>query len=417
MRLLRKPLATLATCALMSVLAPSARSAELGGFDLAGSGFLTLTAGKMLGGTKGEASGYKKPFFVADYGQAGVYEGGSGVQWKPDSKLGLQGTATFPDRCLSVTGQVVSRGARDGRVNLEWLYGSYKLSDDFTIQAGRKRLPMFYYSDIQDVGFALPWTHLPPQLYGWEAINYTGINLAYRGQWGSWSGMMNVLAGSEAKKESAYWKIYRGKDNRTDIRWDDILGGDITLSRGWLETRLVYIQSKMQEKNVSGTWDGAGTPGANTYGQTAGTAPQAGYPSPAGSQRIFGIAVNADYNNFLLRSEFIYIDHKKSMGYKDFAQILGIGYRLGRFTPMVTVSNYRAQAILSAGANPDGQEAHRTTSLTLRYDLDTTSALKMQYDSQKDRSGPDYTLDGSGRVPSNRFGDARLLTVAYDLVF
>lgn len=413
----RKLRTALGVGAMLSLLMPPAHCIEVGGLTLAGSGFLTLGIGKMLGGTQGEASDYRKPLFVSDYAQAGVYDGSGGWQWKPDSKLGLQGTATFPDRRLSVTGQVVSRGARDGRANLEWLYASYKLNENLTLQAGRKRIPMFYYSDIQDVGFALPWTHLPPQLYGWEAVNYNGVNLAYLGQWGEWSSTMNLLAGSEKKRESGYWKIYRGKHNRTDVKWENIVGGDLALSRGWLETRLVYIQSKTRERNVSGTWDGAAAPGAATYGQLPDNEPDPDYKSPAGSQRIFGLTVNVDYRDWLLRSEFIHIDHSKSMAYKDFAQILGVGYRLGKLTPMLTVANYRSQAILSQGADPDGQEAHRTTSLSLRYDLSTSSALKVQYDHQKDRSGPNYTLDGSLRVPSNRFGDARLLTVAYDLVF
>lgn len=406
------PLAVALTSALSLFTAP-AQAVELGGIDFTGSGFLTLAAGKMLGGSSnGRASDYERPIFVSDYAQAGIYDGRSGLQWAPDSKLGLQGIATFPDKRFSITGQVVARGAQDGKVNLEWLYASYKLNNQFTLQAGRKRIPMFYYSDTQDIGFALPWVHLPSQLYGWEAVNYNGVNLAYQGQWGEWSSAVNVLAGKESKKESGYWKVYRGKDNRTDIKWDDIIGGDITLSRDWLETRFVYIQSKMRQKNVSGSWDGALTPGADTYGQTLDTAPDSGYTSPAFRQQIYGLTVNIDYNNFLVRSEFIHINHNRDAGYKDFAQILGVGYRFGRWTPMITVANYRMQPILSSGADPDGYEAHRTTSYTLRYDLTTSSALKVQYDHQKDRGGSTNTMDGA-----NRLGDARLLTVAYDMVF
>lgn len=404
MFLRKMPLAAAVSVAL-GFITPLAHGMEIGGIDLAGSGFLTVGVGKMLGGSKGNASAYQRPLFVSDYAQAGVYDGNGGLQWQPDSKLGLQGTATLPDKRLSFTGQVVSRGARGGEANLEWLYASYKINDKFTVQAGRKRIPMFYYSEVQDVGFALPWTHLPPQLYGWEAVNYNGINLAYKDQWGEWSSAINLLAGSESKKESGYWKVYRGKRNRTDIKWDDILGGDITLTRDWLETRFVYIQSKMLEKNGSGTWD----PVLGIYDPAT---INANFSSPAGRQQIYGLTFNIDYGNFLARSEFITIDHAKAQGYKDFAQILAAGYRFGKWTPMVTVSNYRSQAIVSRGFDPAGQEAHRTTSLTLRYDLTTSSAVKVQYDDQKDRSGPNYTMESGGR-----FGNARLLTLTYDMVF
>lgn len=395
---------------------------DVDGIELAGSGFLTLATGRMLNGSTETASGYRKPFFAADYAQAGIYDGSSGLQWKPDSKLGLQGTATFPGQAWSVTGQLVARGARDGRVDLEWLYASYKLNGHFTVQAGRKRIPMFYYSDTQDVGFALPWAHLPSQLYGWEAVNYNGVNLSYQGQWGEWTGAMDLLAGSESRKETGYWKIYRGKRNRTDIKWEDIVGGDIALTRDWLETRFVYLQSKMRSRNVNGIWDGALTPGARTYGQdpSGDTAADPGFGNPAGNQKIYGLTFNVDYRNFLVRSEIIYIDHRQSMGYKDHAFIVGAGYRFGRLTPMVTVADYRSQAITAAGAASDAQEATRTTSLVLRYDLTPSSDIKVQFDSQKDRSGPHYTLDQIGlgtSVPGNRYGNSRLLTLAYDMIF
>lgn len=387
----------------------AAHGVEAGGIEFTGSGFMSVVAGKMLGGTRGgEASDYARPIFVSDYAQGGIYDGRGGLQWSPDSKLGLQGTATLPDKRLSFTGQVVSRGARDGQVNLEWLYASYKLDENFTLQAGRKRIPMFYYSDTQDIGLALPWTHLPSQLYGWEAVNYNGVNLTYRGQWGGWSSSVNVLAGGESMKDTGYDKVYFGRKSRTDVKWDNILGGDITLANDWLETRFVYIQSHTRRKVVDPYWD----PATDTYDPTTVTAD---YSSP-GRQQIYGVAVNIDYNNFLVRSEAIFIDHDRTTGYRDYAQILGVGYRLGKWTPMVTVSNYRYRPMVTATTDTNNYEAHRTTAFTLRYDLSPSSAIKAQYDYQRDLSGSTFTLDGSG-VATNRFGNARLLTVAYDMVF
>lgn len=382
-------------CALFA----GAGHADGGGIEWSGSGFLTLAAGKMLGGTRGSVAGHDCPCFVADYGQGGVYDGRSGLQWKPDSKFGLQGTGALPDQGLSLTAQVVARGARDGKVNLEWLYGSYQLDSNLTLQVGRKRLPMFYYSDIQDVGFTLPWTHLPEAVYGWEAVNYNGVNLLHRSQLGGWAATLNVLAGREHRQESGYWKIYNGPKNRTDIRWDSIVGGDLTLARAWFETRLVYIQSRTQERNVNGSWDAA------TQSYDPATI-QPDFP-PAARQKIFGAAFNADYRDWIVRTEFVHIT-RPGATFKDFAQTVAVGYRLGRWQPMATWSNYRADAVVDQGGRSDAQEAWTIGSLTLRYDLGLSSALKVQYDRQRSRSGPNY--------PTN-FGDARLLTISYDLVF
>ncbi len=377
-------------------LTPTVQAFEAGGVEFTGSGFLTLGVGKMLGGTRGAVMDRDCPCFTSDYAQAGVYDGRSSLQFKPDSKLGLQGSAKI-NNDLSFTAQIVSRGARDGDVNLEWLYGSYKINDNLTLQVGRKRLPMFYFSDTQDVGFALPWTHLPPQLYGWEAVNYNGINLAYRGQAGSWDITGNLLYGAESYKESGYYKIYYGKQNKTDVKWDAILGGDISFAKDWFEGRLVYIQSHTRSKSSSGYWDDT----TASY-----IDPDEGYTNRA-RQRIYGISANIDYNNFIVRGERIYID-RPTVEYKDHATILSAGYRLGKWTPLVTWSQYRGQANIANGGDTDGQEKHETMAYTLRYDLTTSSAVKVQYDVQTDKSGPNW---------SPNYGNARLLTLTYDMVF
>lgn len=402
-----KKLVQAVVAAALLVVAASSQAVEVGGVEFSGSGFLTLGVGKMVGGTRQNVNDFNCPCFAADYAQAGVYDGRSSLQWKPDSKLGLQGTAAFDNRRFSVTAQTVARGAQ-GKINLEWLYASFRINDQFTLQAGRKRLPMFYYSDTQDIGVALPWTHLPPQLYGWEAVNYNGVNLTYRGEWGAWSATSNLLAGNESKKDSGYWKIYNGRMNRTDIKWNNIVGADLTLSKDWLETRFVYIQSNNQSKNINGVWDAA------TQSYDPATI-STDYSTPA-KQQIYGITANVDYGNWLLRSEAIQINHPSTKtSWKDLAYIVGSGYRYGKWQPMVTWSRYLSVA--TNGADPTAQEGHYTIALTLRYDLSTSSALKVQYDMQHDKSGPNYHPNYNGANNSPAFGNANLLTAAYDMVF
>lgn len=379
-------------------VAANSNANEGTGIEYSGSGFMTLGVGKMLGGTRNNVSDYDCPCFIADYAQGGVYDGRSGLQWKPDSKIGVQGSATLNN--FSLTAQAVARGA-NSNVDIEWLYGSYKMNEKITFQLGRKRLPMFYYSDVQDVGVALPWTHLPPQLYGWEAVNYNGINVAYQDKFGGWTAAMNLLAGNETKKESGYWKVYYGRQNRTDVKWNNILGGDLLLSKDWFETRLVYIQSDTQTKNVNGTWDST-IPGYDpAFIDTDFT------PDPPYKQKIYGLTLKADYLNWLVHTEYIHIN-RPGASWKDYASIVGIGYRYEKWQPMVTWSKYWGSAVIAQGGDPTALEGHATIALTLRYDLTTSSALKAQYDSQRDQSGPNW---------SPNYGDSRLLTFTYDMVF
>ncbi len=364
---------------------------QLGGINFTGSGFLTLAAGKMLGGTSATVLDRNCPCFTSDYAQGSVYDESSALKFGPDSKLGLQGTANIIDSPFSATAQVVARGTENGRADVEWLYGNYNLSANTDIQLGRKRLPMFYYSDIQDVGFAMPWTHLPPQMYGWEVVNYNGANITHRDRWGEWAATMNMLAGNENVEDSGYWKVYNGQQSQSSVKWDHIFGGDLSLVRDWFEMRLVYIQS-----DTSRVITNSVTPVSDPF--LLGNVTQ---------QKIYSVAFNIDTNDWLARSEFLVID-RPGADFRDHAQLGAVGRRFGHWLLLATISEYRSEAIVSMGADPQGQEAHTDRALTLRYDLNDASDVKVQIDDQKDQGGINW---------SPRYGDAQLLTMAYDRVF
>lgn len=374
------------------------------GIRFSTSGFLTLTAGRVF---KGDApqnfSAYATPMFVTDYAQGGIYEN---RDWslKPGSKLGLQGTAIFSPQ-FSATGQVVSRGARKGQVNLEWIYGNYYIDDKLTLQFGRKRLPLFYYSETQDVGLTYPWAHLPPGQYGWEIVNYNGANLLYREKWGSWSSSMNLFAGSETRRDNPYQKIYNGRNTRTDSKWSRIFGADLALMRDWFEVRAAYIQSDIQDRFED---------------------PESAPPylfSPKAKQRIYALSFSIDHPRWVIRNEYLYTD-RKQVGDEFYSSLFGVGYRMGKFLPMVTFNRYRERltpgyanpAIADpAGIDPLAYEGFSTLAFSLRYDLTPTSAIKLQLDRWLDKNGPNFNLDANGiSVP---YGNARLFTISYDLIF
>jgi len=395
------PKILLQTIAWVCVFATANCNADEGsGIEYSGSGFLTIAAGKMLDGTSGNVGGYNCPCYVSDYAQAAIYDGRSGLQFGPDSKLGLQGSISIDHQRFSITAQAVSRGAEDGGVDLEWLYGSYKLNNKVTLNAGLQRIPMFYYSDAQDIGFALPWTHLPTWLYGWQAVNYQGASLRYQGQLGDWSAIATLFGGNEHNNDSGYWKVYgNGAQSVTNVNWTNILGGNLTLATGWFETRVVYMQSNTQDQAVS-----------NTYDFTNMSYDVAPTPAPVAKQQIYGLTLKADYQNWLLYDETIYINHP-GLTYTDFAQNISVGYRYEKWLPMITWGQYRG-SVVSVGVLPDAPpsvpNSQQTTSLSLRYDLTTSSDLKVQDDITSDHSDPGFTP---------LYGNSNLLTFAYDQVF
>lgn len=395
MRLLRTAMALV--CALA---APHLHAAETGGIEYSGSGFLTIAAGKMLGGTQGNVGGYNCPCYVSDYANAAIYDGRSRPQFGPDSKLGLQGSIFLADKRYSLTAQAVSRGAQNGAGDLEWLYLTYKPDNAITLHLGRQRLPLFYYSDSQDIGFALPWTHLPTWLYGWQVVNYDGGSMSYLGYLGDWSTNTNVWAGNEHRKNSGYWKVYgNGAQSITDVNWTNIVGANLTVSKDWFETRVVYMQSHTQDQPLSNTYDFT----AQTYSIPPATAPVA-------KQRIYGLAMKADYQNWLIYAEVITINHQ-GLTYTDYSQNLAVGYRYGSWLPMLTWGGYQGGVVNSGvlpGAPPTVKNTQQTWSASLRYDLTSDSDLKAEYDWTSDHSDPAFTP---------RYGGSRVLTIAYDRVF
>lgn len=263
---------------------------------------------------------------------------------------------------------------------------------------GRKRLPIFYYSDSQDVGFALPWTHLPPQVYGWEVVNYNGISLQHRDQWGAWDIDASVLVGNEHANDSGYWNVYNGQRSVTNVTWNNIVGGNLLLSKDWFETRLAYIQSETQ-RNTSGVWNSA------TQSYVAATDPFLN--GRATRQNIYTAAFNVDYANWLVASELLYID-RPGANFKDHASRISVTRRFDTCEITAGVSEYHGQAVIAMGGDPLGQESHVDRTLTAKYYLTPHSDLKAQLDAQHDRGGINWTP---------KYGDSRLLTLAYDRIF
>ena len=362
---------------------------EANGIEYSGSGFMTIAAGKTMGGPTGIVSGYNCPCVITDFAQAAVYTGQNSWQVRPDSKLGVQGSVSMDNKRLSLTTQVVARGASDGKGDLEWLYASYMLTDKITLQAGRQRLPMFYYSASQDIGLALPWTHLPVGPYGWEVVNYNGGSVRYKDQFGEWSSVANFFVGNEHVKDSLWWHTAFGPQSVTNVNWTNIAGTNLTLTKDWFEVRAVYIQNTIKDQQISNAWDSE----TMTYDY----APS---PIPVAKQQIYGLALKTDYQNWLFYGEAINLHHP-DLTFNEFGQNLAVGYRSGKWLPMLTWSRYQSFAM--PGGESYFNNDNTTHSASLRYDLTTSSDLKLEYDSV---IGHNYVYSG-----------ARLLTLAFDMVF
>jgi hypothetical protein len=344
--------------------------------DFSYNGFSTIAVGKTFSGASDPYLGFDCPCYVSNYLDVGVY--GNKLAFKPDSKVGLQGTAKISDD-LSFVGQVVFAGGNDFKPRIDWAYASYNVSNELTVQAGRKRLPLFAYSDSFDVGFSYPWVRPHGDLYGWQIVAYNGVNAMYKTKVKNVGVTANIWTGTETDKDNRMMnEIYYG--DRVDERWTNIVGGYLDLDMDIITMRAVAMTNKVDR------WVGEGaTRVVNKDGV---------------NQNFYGLSANMDYKNFVVRTELNrFVRPSVEDHYSIF--LLGVGYRFGDFLPMVTHARFKE----NFKTNPLDNEIHNTTSFSVRWDVKSGTAIKFQYDNFKDKSAFDFV------------GNSKTVAVSLDQVF
>lgn len=344
--------------------------------DFKVTGFVSVVGGKVI---SGDANGVpiaseKCPCYTADWGNAGVYR--DNFSLKPESRAGIQ-LNYKPTTDLSLVGQVVVRGT-DSTPNVQWAYGGYKFNKNWELQVGRKRIPLYYYSDFQDIGLSYPWVSTPPELYGWEVTNYNGASLRYNNSYGDLNVSASLFAGSETVKDPLYLSLY--SQGKSEVSWKKLIGGDIELSQGSLTVRGVFVQADARSQQFAEGLD-------DTAKLTA-----------------YGVAANLDLDQWFILTEFTQLkrDFKASgYNYKAPAFTLGAGVHLGEWTPFLNYAQYKET---SSDESLYAPQSYKRLSLTLKYDIDASSAVKAQVDRHTD-------------ITNNFGGNANVFRLSYDRVF
>ena len=374
--------------------------------DFSFSGFADMTAGKVLSGSlRGQgASGefpknYNCPCFVSNYEYGGVYQN-NGWNAANESMVGIQANAHIDDQ-LSAVVQLDARGLNGYQASVDWAYVSYNLNNQFTVQAGRKRLPLYMYSDYAYVGYAYPWIRPPVDLYGWEIYSYDGANLQYNNTFGDWALSTNTWAGNSSLPNApGLMNIYQ-QGSAIDTSWRDIIGTSFDLSNDYIHVRAVYMQ--------------------NNYVQSLPVAGAVNTPYAGGRQQVWGMAFNADYNNWIWKSEYNYVRRPTNPysngayqpGYVAPSFFTGFGYKYQQVTLMYTYSQYwEHTSDLTYYSSP---QRDNTRSVVMRWDFHTNAALKMEYDLLKDHTA----LYSNGVVSQFPYfaGDSKMLAVGLDVIF
>lgn len=101
------------------------------------------------------------------------------ITFDEDSLIGLQAQLQLSDE-LSTTALAIARSSNSEDSGFEWLYLSYKPTDEWLIKLGKMQTPFYSLSDALDVGFAYSWTVAPREVYNdFIFRTFQGIDVRY----------------------------------------------------------------------------------------------------------------------------------------------------------------------------------------------------------------------------------------------
>jgi hypothetical protein len=149
---------------------------QINGFLSAGLSTTTTTPGNMSSFSQGTivvTTAYDRGYVIPERGLVQNKLG-----FSPNSLVGLQFTGNITSS-LSAVAQLVASGSDvDGdnayQVQTPWAFLRYRPNNNWQLRAGRMRIPLFAYSDTQEVAYTYPWVFLPNTVY--RVVPFNNLN-------------------------------------------------------------------------------------------------------------------------------------------------------------------------------------------------------------------------------------------------
>lgn len=372
--------------------------------DMRVNGFISIGAGKTLNEGRDTTTG-KKATVTADSPTDGIYD--DNIDFKPDSIYGIQISSNLGEG-LSVTGQITGAGGEDFEAKIAWAYISYALNDEWTVNAGRQRLPFFFYSDFLDVGYAYHWMRPPTETQ--VAIDtLDGVQFTWQGATGDWDSRVQLYAGtSEASTEAT-----------GTLGLDNAMGAVFYTSNDWLQLRATYMVSEFWVNDLSSTSTAALAGLAPTDTKFGSIAAQGQDKDNAVDAWFGGLAAHATFGNTFVVAEYVtyeFDDPILTLGWTQYeSAYISLGHRIKDFTPHITFSAEK-QDVENAGSTPgtfltDSAEKSEAVTVGVRWDFHPSAAFKVEYSTRSDKSDDDFEATRGDR------NDIDLISAGVDVIF
>lgn len=387
----------------LGVIAFSAINVEAS--DLQINGFMSVAGGATLsqGTDRNHITGVETDaVFVADDVTNGFYD--DALSFKADTNYGIQITSNLGDG-LTATGQITGNGGENFEPTIAWAYVSYAANENWTLQAGRQRLPLFYYSDFLDVAYAYHWIRTPQQIAASFNDTFEGIKFNYRQSTDNWDWDVSAYGGSGDKDIILF-----------TTKMENLLGLVVKTSNDWLQLRASVAKMDMTSDDLPVAYTSNGVT-------------QATDDNPV-EYSFLGLAAYMTFNSAFVMAEYTYAEADEPIGpdlgiggySNDLGWYISTGMRFGAFTPHITYGNntLEYEQINNAFAvfNTEFEESVNYWTIGARWDFHPSAVAKIDYTSQMDDSD-DFFKNSAGLIGVG-YGDRNevdAFSIGIDVIF
>jgi len=354
------------------------------------SGYGSIIAGKTLGTVDDPINlGERRDeVFTADFYDVGQYN--NDITFKAESILAVQGVYTISSE-LSITAQLVAKGVDDFEPEFDWYYVTYRPNTDWTFMAGRRNIPMYYYSEFSEVGYAYPWMRPPANLYWWQITQFNGFHAAYSFQLGSLNHTITAFYGDERdeeNKEMQYYEVLYGNTEvyRVDEFWTNIMGLNWVIEGDFFDIRMVYFTN---DRDRTRYFNDGSTSVSTPFSQT-----------------FMGIGGAVHWQAWTLLFDWNFVDYDDTRGTEFPTYLISLVYNWDTFQPFIAYSKADHER---TKVPTEDLEEHKLWSFGVRWDFHSNVAFKFQFDH--------FTDQGYAPTQWNYHGDARVISMGIDFVF
>ncbi len=355
------------------------------------SGYGSLIAGRTLGTVDDPLNPGEKrdEILTADFYDVGQYD--NEFSFTPESILALQ-LSTEIGKDLTVTAQLVAKGVDDFEPEFDWFYLTYQATEELSFMAGRRNIPMYYFSEFSEVGYAYPWMRPPSNLYWWQITQFNSVQATYEFPLGNYNNSVTFFHGnerSEDNKEMEYYdRLYGGNAVSVDELWTDITGFNWNLSGDIFDLRFVYFQNDRDRETLQP--DGT----ISDYDPF--------------SQTFLGIGGKVDVGKFTFLFDWNLVSYDDEFKTEFPTYLISAVYNVGEFQPYFVYS--KADHERTSGPNKTKDlEEHYMVGVGIRYNLFSKASIKVQFD--------EFVDEGDEETGWAYHGDSQTITVGMDFIF